>query len=365
MVTTAEQIRISIKAKPAAPKQRPGKFLSTGSTLLNLALADRPDGGFLPGHFYWLIGDSGSGKTFLSMTCFAEACRLKDFAKHELIYDNVEDGMLMDVVRLFGKEALRRIRPPGGSREKPKYSRTIEQFYYNIDNALATKKPFVYILDSHDALDSKEAQELFDKRKAAHERGNKEPGSYGDGKAKMNSQNLRRVVSKLPKTGSILVIVSQTRDNFDPNPFSSPKVTAGGKALRFYCTAEVWLAPVGTVKKKVLGKNRKVGQRVGISLKKNRTTGKLHYVQTAIFPSYGVDDISSCVDWLVEEGWWKKRKGKDGTSVYDAGALGKLGRSELIAKVEGGHDGELYSALQACWDKIASESTLGRKPRYV
>ena len=93
-------MKLKIKKKPEKKKR-----LSTGCTLLNLAISDDPLGGFEAGKFYYLVGDSTSGKTFFSMTCFAEACRNEHFKDYDRIYDNIEDGMLMDCDKLFGSEA--------------------------------------------------------------------------------------------------------------------------------------------------------------------------------------------------------------------------------------------------------------------
>ena len=27
-----------------------------------------------------------------------------------------------------------------------------------------------------------------------------------------------------------------------------------------------------------------------------------------IYPSYGIDDIGSCIDYLVKEAWWEKKE---------------------------------------------------------
>jgi len=49
------------------------KGLSTGSALLNLAISGQADVGMLPGYYYYFVGDSNSGKTWIARTCLAEA----------------------------------------------------------------------------------------------------------------------------------------------------------------------------------------------------------------------------------------------------------------------------------------------------
>ena len=69
--------------------------VSTGSTLLNLACSDHPRIGFLMGGYYYLVGDSASGKTFLSLTCFAEACINPAFDNYRLIFDGINRRLLL------------------------------------------------------------------------------------------------------------------------------------------------------------------------------------------------------------------------------------------------------------------------------
>lgn len=335
--------------------------LSTGSTLLNLALTGNPKRGYIPGKFFFIVGDSSSGKTFFNMTTYAEACKNPAFAKYRLIYDNVEDGMLMDVDHLFGTAMGDRLEPPALDEDsgEPVYSTTIEEFYYHVDDACKAGKPFIYVLDSMDGLSSEAEGEKFKDQKKAHRAGKEVPGSYGDGKAKKNSSALRMLVNKLRVSGSILIIISQTRDVLNASPWEEKKTRSGGRALRFYATAEFWLSLAGAIKKNIRKKNRNIGNKVMIKVKKNRITGRLPEIKTAIYPSYGVDDIGSCIDYLLEEQWWKKRGGK-----INAGEFGLLSREKLIRVIEGGKMAKLQKEVLACWTEIEQSGALKRKPRY-
>lgn len=359
IVPSSKLSRLAEKLTRGKKRERRGPLLHTGSTLLNLALSDDPSGGFMAGRYFYLVGDSTSGKTFLSMTCFAEASRDPTFKDHRLIYDNAEDGMLMNVAKLFGSGVAKRMEPPDTHKGLPVFSETIEDFYYHIDDAVKEGKPFIYVLDSMDSLTSVDEDMKFDKTKRAALEGKSIAGSYGDGKAKKNSAGLRKMLRGLRKTGSIVIIISQTRDAINAM-WGETKTHAGGRALRFYATAEIWSSVIGTIKKKVRGKDRKVGVKVQLQVKKNRITGKLHSVQVPIYPSYGIDDVGSCVEFLMEEGWWKK--GKGGIRAEEVGVTGE--RRKIIAACEG-HPGEWKRAVGSCWKALAEESELeGRRPRY-
>lgn len=337
------------------------KMVSTGSTLLNKACTGRTHGGFVKGKIYLLVGDSTSGKTWLAMTCLAEAMQNKRFKKYRIIYDNIEDGMLMDVEYYFGKEVAKRLEPPKTDDDgNAVFSETADDFYFNVDDAVDEGIPFFYILDSENALSSEEEEEKFNERKDAKRKGKKAAGSYGDGKAKKHSSGLRRLMSKLRKTGSILIIISQTRDNLG---FGFEKKTrSGGRALKFYATLELWSSVAEKIKKTVNGKPRKIGVRVQIDVKKNRVTGKDRTVTIPIYTSLGIDDIGSCVEYLVEEGRWKKTKG--GVNAKDFDFKGSV--EQLVKHIEEeGLERELRAIVGEVWDEIEDKCSVDRKARYL
>jgi len=337
-----------------------GLALSTGSTLLNLACTGSIGGGFVLGKFYLLVGDASAGKTFLAMSCLAEACIDADFAKHRLIYDNIEDGCLLNLRELFNKELEGRIEAPRIEDGQPVYSSTIEDFYFHLDDAVESGSPFIYVLDSMDALTSEADDDKFKKLKKAKRNNTEVTGSYGMQKAKMNSEGLRRAVSCLRGSNSLLIILCQTRDNVGFG--FAEKTRAGGRSLKFYATVEIWAAIRKTIKKNIRGKNRQVGVKVLWKVKKNRITGLLHEVQFDIYPSFGIDDIGSCVDYLVSEARWRS----SGNKIV-AESIGLCGsREKLIAQIEsGGLIDQVRELVGECWDEIESDGKIKRQSRYA
>lgn len=337
-------------------------LLSTGSTLLNLAYTDNPYGGLVKGRYFFMIGDSSSGKTFTALTCLAEACINKNFDDYRLIYDNIEDGALMDWSKYFGKKAADRISAPYYDPEtgEPVYHKYVEDFYYYIDDLLKERVPFIYVLDSQDALSSNSEEDKFEDTKKKSRAGKEAAGSYGDGKAKIHSANLRRTVNALRDTGSILIIVGQTRDNLG---FGFEKKTrSGGRALKFYAHMESWSSVAGKLEKSVNGKKRELGIKAQITVKKNRFTGKRRTVTVPIYTSIGIDDIGSCIDYLVEEKRIKTKKGV-GLISDDFGFEGS--RLKLIRHIE---ENDMYEDLQAVvgevWAQVEEACIVTRRSRY-
>lgn len=337
----------------------PKSALSTGSTLLNLACSSKEDCGFIKGKYYYLVGDSTSGKTWLSMTCFAESQLNSAFANHELYFDDVEDGALMEIERFFGSKVAQKMRRV--------VSDSVQAFYRRLDDLFRAGKPFIYVLDSQDALDDTEAKKKFQKQKAAAEKGQVVAGSMGVGKAKYHSENIRWVLSGLRKTGSILIIIGQTRDNLNPMSFEK-KTRSGGKALKFYATTEIWTAVGKSIKKTVRGVPRKIGVQCIADIRKNRVTGRDRVaVQIPIYNSFGIDDVGSCVDYLLEQKHWPKKAGGE-SKQYQATELKFRGsRSEIIRFIESSNlEDQLRKIVGEVWRAIEKECDLvNRKRRYV
>ena len=351
-----------LKKKKKRKRLSTKDFLSTGSTLLNLACTGNPFRGFAKGKFYFIVGDSISGKTWLSLTCLAEASINSNFDDYRFIYDNGEDGALMDIKKFFGESVYQRMEAPEKSDDySPIFSTTIEEFYFHIDDAIRVNQPFIYILDSMDSLSSQEEVNKFDKTKIAIRKGKEAAGSYTDGKAKKNSANLRRLLEPLKNSGSILIIINQTRDNISALPFQPKKTRSGGHALHFYATLEMWSSVAGRITKNIRGKKRQLGVNCRIQIKKNRITGRERTITIPIYHSFGIDDIGSCVDYLIDEDYWKQKGSKINATGFDF-----IGTKEkFIRYIEAqGMEKDIRSIVGDVWDEIEEECVIKRKPRY-
>jgi hypothetical protein len=215
-----------------------------------------------------------------------------------------------------------------------------------------------------DCLDSKYAEEKFSEAVKAYRKDEKPKGDYGDNKAKINSRNLRRVISRLRETGSILIIVNQTRDNIGAGLFESKKTRSGGHALTFYATVEIWSSIGGKLQRTVKGKKRQTGVEARVWIKKNRLTGRNRTVRVPILYSSGIDDVGSCVDYLIHEGHWKQTK----QGIITATGLGpekKLRRDKLLKDIEArGMEEDLRYLTAQVWGDIEDACDSKRKQRY-
>ncbi len=331
-------------------------LIPTGSTILNCALSDNPFGGYGKGKVVNIIGDSSSGKTLLALTGLAEACMDKRFDDYDLIFGDVENTFEFDINYLFGKKVEKRI-------IIDQVPDKIQDWYLDVYKLLKKEKPFMYVLDSLDSLasdeDLKKIEEKIKKEKRIDrgEKVKKDKGSYGVQKPRVLSDMLRTIKGMMRRTGSLLIIISQTRDNIGFGAMFQPKVRSGGKALKFYSTHEFWLSIVERQK----AKEREIGAYTEINVTKNKLTGKRRKAEMLLYYDYGIDDISCNIDFLVGEGCWEKKKQTIIAPDFDFEGTHK----RLVKHIEDNRlEKELSKIIGTVWNDIEDSIRLDRRRRY-
>ena len=348
----AKRLLTAHRMKPE-PALSTNDYLSTGCTTLNLALTGTAQGGIPKGKYAFLVGDSSSGKTFMVLTMFAEATINKNFSTYRLRYNDVEGGALMNFTSYFGEKMEQRL--------EITQSNTIEEFYDDLYES--TQHPCIYVIDSMDALSSDYEGRKWTEGRKARAGGPKAKGDYGDGKAKKNSSLVRQVLPRLRDTGSILLIISQTRDNMDGGLFEPSKIRSGGHALKFYATAEIWTSVKKKLKKRVRGIEYPIGIIARAIVKKNRLTGKEWSVEFPLYFSTGIDDIGACVDYLSQIKHWTTTDNGIITASDFTDCKGK--RESLIKKlIIDNLEEDVIDIVNDHWKEIERECQIERRNKY-
>ena len=373
----AKKSRAEVLTAPVKPPA-PEDLLSTGCALLDAAFG----GGIAKGTYFYLVGDSGTSKSWSAFTMFAEAARNSAFKGYQFVFDNAENGALFDVPTYFGPNVLPRLKPP-----HPEYagSPTLDAFYHNVEAAVA-RGPCVYVLDSMDALQPESEEENFDAKQHFHETGRGAAdikGSMGTAKAKLNAANICRIANQtLRSNGSILVVISQTRDVLNGR-FPGMRTRSGGRALKFFAHYEAWGRIKGVITGRARGKEREVGSLIEFDVQKNRGTGwegKLPPVR--FIKGYGLDDVGSSIAYLVDERHWGKAEegvfprgnkappvdgdGDESPKRIAAPEFDFAGTAaQLTAAIqEQGREAELSALVRVVWEQVRGEAAPKLKSRY-
>jgi recombination protein RecA len=365
------------QVEDASLKREPRKIetdflIPSGSTLLNCACSDNPFGAYPLGKIITIPGGSVSGKTILCLTTFAEANLIETLNNYDFIYDDIEEALEFDMSYLFGEHVSRRIKAPAYDGKEPIYSDTIQDLEGHIIRRCKGKscRPFIYILDSLDALTSDEEVEREYKnaliRAKSAEHADDIAKSYNTEKARIIGRVLRMIKKELKISQSTLLIVQQERDKIGAT-FGKKYTTSGGRAPFYYSTHQVRLNRISTLK----SKERKIGSNVKAEVAKNKLTGKEREVEFRIYYDYGIDDVSSCVDFLCKEHWKhpkEKGKGKEKTGSWIAEELGVTGnKATIIDHIEEEElEAEMKKLVGVVWNEIEKSLRLDhRKRKFV
>jgi RecA/RadA recombinase len=340
------------------PKETSRLYLSLGCPLLNLAVSGDWRKGMIAGTYCFYVGDSSSGKTLATLSMLAEAANDPNFDEYELWHINGEVGSFFDFEVFFGSKAAKRIQVMTPSNGQPML---LEKVYDFLDKKLSEGKKIVAVLDSMDSFSTESREELIQENAKRREQGKDTQGSYGDGKAKLNSERLPRLVQGIEQSGSIVVSISQTRDNIGGGPYAPAKTRSGGHAIKFYASLEIWTSPGKVITKEYKGKDRTIGIKPVFRIKKNRINGKERTVTIPILPDFGIDALGAAVDYLIEENAWTVSGGRIVSDLYDK----SYHREVLVSKIEeDNRETELFDKMQAVWDDIENAIRIERKKRY-
>lgn len=256
------------------------KFCSSGCGLLDCALG----GGWAIGRIANIVGDKSTAKTALATEALINF--IQRYPKGRYAYRDCEAAYDKGYAAAMG---LPIDKIDFGNEEDQ--MGTVEQFAADFDDFLdKAKSPGIYVLDSLDSLsdDDEMKQELG-------------AATYGTKKAKLLSTMFRKMKGKIEKTQTLLIVVSQVRDNIGAMMGEKHK-RSGGRALDFYASQVLWLANLGAKKRTVKKVERPDRVRIKAQVKKNKVGLPFRQCEFEFLFGYGIDDVKASIEWLDEVG---------------------------------------------------------------
>jgi len=271
----------------------------TGCTLLDLAVGGASGVmGFPAGVIVNIIGDKSAGKSFLKNEIFARGYHDHKQRGYRWFSDDTETGDTFDTTNLYGFN----IRPEArklGTRSVED-SATVEELDAKVTKFLETIKEGecgIYAVDSLDGLSdaNREAMQTARANQLANGVEVKDKGDYGMQIAKFLSQHFFKGQHQAIKhNNSLLMIISQIRDNPEAMMFGQKWEVSGGKAMEFYCHTRLFLTTI----QKIERAGRVVGVYVEAKVLKSKTPRPFRKCRFTFYFDYGLDDIGSCLDYL-------------------------------------------------------------------
>ena len=255
-------------------------WISTGSSTLDLAISNRPNGGLPVGKIVELMGMEQSGKSLLC------AHIIKSTQKQGGV------GVYIDTEASLDTRFLNAI---GVDTEKMVYIPidTLEDVWATTENAIVKfreknpNKILTIIVDSQSAATTKSELETDYSR-----------DGFTTEKSIINSKALRKITNLIYKQKVLLVVTNQLRDKVGAMAFAEKYTTSGGKALRFHSSVRLLAKNVSKIKEDVNGVEQIVGRETEVVVKKNRVGPPERSVRYEIYYDSGIDDNSGLFTML-------------------------------------------------------------------
>jgi len=356
-------------------------FLSTGSTLLDLAISDRYPGGVGSGRTTQIIGDHSTAKTVIVKEILGAAQRLGGYAVEEDA-EYTPDFLRAELFGLHvGKWADEAVQAE--ARNMPIYEavRIEKDYCYRNPESIEAvfdeeigplcqlvegrlgegakakqveplPKPLAIGVDTFTALPSRtEKGEALDER------------SYRAERAKRMSAGFRKWLAPMARNDVALIAVDHIRDNIGVM-FGPKWTTSGGKALQQYASTRIFLAQAGDLKNRA---GRTVGVKIKAKVVKNKIAPPGRETFFYVLFDYGIDDIRGNLEWLAEQAqagietalgksgaWWSWRGEKLGQGIE--GAIEAVERAGL--------EKELEAEVARVWQVVYEGPGRARKRRH-
>jgi RecA/RadA recombinase len=306
--------RVPQRAPPPLPN---AKVVSTGSTLLDLAISGwvYTNGGIPPGIMVEMFGPPGAGKTVVMCEMAGNVQR----AGGKVLFDDPEGRLNAQFASLFAFDVSRAA-----------YGRpdTVTEMFKSIRAWRPISKGINAVFaDSLAALSTDLEMKKGDK--------------MGQRRAKEFSEQLRVTCRELVKRNLLLVCSNQVRSNPDAGKFGEKYATSGGLAIPHYSSLRLrFNRPMKTPREiTVRGKEyvRVVGVHTKVDVYKS-SVGQPHYsAPLHIVYDYGIDDVRANLEYV------KEKVGGASYRVDDGHRLDQ-GLDRSIRMVE---EGELEPRLRA------------------
>lgn len=258
------------------------EWVSTGSTLLDLAISNRPYGGLPVGKFVELSGAESTGKSLFCAQLIAETQRKGGLS---VFFDSE-----FSVDKTFW-EAL------GINVKNVNYVpfTTLEELFTKLELCIgafrkADNKRLLTIF-----VDSVAQASIESEMESEHG-----VTGYATGKSLIIGKALRKITGLISKQRVLVVFTNQVRYNLNAGPFGEKFIVSGGKALPHASSVRIRLSNIGKLKNPI--SKEVYGIECQAQIIKSRFGPNFKIAQFNIFYDSGVQDLSSWVDFMKLHG---------------------------------------------------------------
>jgi len=254
-------------------------WISTGSSILDLAISNRPHGGLPVGKMIEFNGLEGTGKSLLSA---------------HVVADTQKKGGIAVVIDTENSAAPEFWKSIGVDLSKLLYVQceTVEDIFEKMEQMIAIVRKsnkdriLTIIVDSVAAASTKVELE------SDHGK-----DGYATGKSIIISKAMRKITTMIGRQKVLTVFTNQLRQNLNAMAFGDKYVVSGGKSLAYHCSVRVRLNNTGKLKKG----EEVIGNECKALVVKNRMGPPQRQASFDIYFDSGIADYGSWIKILKDK----------------------------------------------------------------
>ena len=259
-------------------------WISTGSSMLDLAISNRPHGGLPVGKMVEFNGLEGTGKSLVSAHVVADTQRKGGVA----VVIDTENAAAPEFWKSLGVDLSKLLYVQ---------CETVEDIFAQMEKMIAivrksNKDRILTIIVDSVAAASTKAELESDHGK----------DGFATGKSIIISKAMRKITNMIGKQKVLIVFTNQLRQNLNAMAFGDKYVVSGGKALAYHCSVRVRLNNTGKLKKG----EEVIGNECKAVVIKNRMGPPQRQAAFDIYFDSGIADYGSWIKVLKENGLIKQ-----------------------------------------------------------
>ena len=253
-------------------------WISTGSSILDLAISNRPHGGLPVGKMIEFNGLEGTGKSLLSAHVVADTQKKGGIA----VVIDTENAAAPDFWKSLGVDLSKLLYVQ---------CETVEDIFEKMEQMIGIVRKsnkdriLTIIVDSVAAASTKVELE------SDHGK-----DGYATGKSIIISKAMRKITTMIGRQKVLTVFTNQLRQNLNAMAFGDKYVVSGGKSLAYHCSVRVRLNNTGKLKKG----EEVIGNECKALVVKNRMGPPQRQASFDIYFDSGIADYGSWIKVLKE-----------------------------------------------------------------
>ena len=291
------------------------EWVSTGSTILDLAISNRKNGGFPVGRVCEITGLEQSGKSLLAAHTLLNTQKKGGLA----VYIDTENALSTEFLSAIGLNLKEMLYVP---------LETVEDIFETVETIIekvrsSDKNRLVTIVvDSIAGASTKtEMAADFDK------------DGYATAKALIISKAMRKITNLIGRERICLIFTNQLRQKLNAPAFSDPWTTPGGKGIPFHASVRIRLSSIGAIKGKINGVEEIIGSRVKAKLIKNRCGPPQRSAEYQVFFNSGIDDYNSWLEVMKDYSLVKQSGAWYEWTDTSTGEIIKFQSKDFVSKI--------------------------------